>query len=212
MKDVKELEADLKEINSQIADKDREIKEVEKRLNADPEMKELKKRYATLFNLSTSTRRKQDKIAQKIKEKFLDEGQSYPSHSRDYSNILYSVVEAIKSQVNISKLRGSDVEDIVKKMIERERAGSREFQGTRQKLNEVDEESDKLYGEIEARKKQSGLHEKGEERYVLIQKKEGIEQLIRNPKIVEQQEEKTAEREKVGNQKVIDAIYKEFKS
>lgn len=148
MTTLKEKEAELEELA-------KKLKKVRNSLKYDPELSKLYEEKKQVAKELEQVRKDEDKASKKIFYEFTING-NYPWFSRNSAyldstdtNIKDCILKAIKEQVGaISKLRGSDIKDIVGKLIQLERSNHPTYNELFERRKELSQKESDLFQKI----------------------------------------------------------------
>jgi len=211
----------LNNLEKELANEERIVKEKEKEINSMPEMKKLIEERRTLGQEHDSVRIRKEKLEVKIKEQFIDISPpyTYPSFQHktydwdEETNIFDNVLDEIRQHSSLHLLRNGDIEDAVKVLIDKAMNKCPELVELKNRYEALNTRIDELR-EVERdldKKLREGFHSKV---YDLRQEISKIKQKIANPKkFIERQKRENKRDEargKLKDPKVLDDIYKKL--
>ncbi len=214
MKPLQELKREFKEAKAELklleAERDKRVASIKQQ----SAYKKIEEELRVLEGEWSELSKKYDKIHDKSRQLFHSDWNPTYSRSGDfgsYSNIYSYVIDAIKKHLKISYLRGSDVEVLVKALVKEEEK--------KQGLPPILVRLDELRDNRTKLKDQRSIFEgetrwyKSDERGKLGNRVQHLKYVIACPEKAMKEEEmfnkREAERAKIKNPKVIQAIYKD---
>lgn len=216
MKNTTEPKNQLNELESQIDQKEKELQKSKDNYETTEEWKNLQLRQKEINRKLDKLRKEQDKIEIKISAIFLDGELTQPYYSRgdsNYSristNINYETLKIIQRHLKIRLLKASHIEDLVRKLIQKERLSDKRLQEVGSKIEELNNEEREIW--TKEKGLQKGDSEIFKELWELRQERDLIKFTIENPVKQKQYNERDSEREKVTNQEIINKILEELK-
>ena len=207
MTEQKDLQIELKKLQKQIKEKEKELKESQSKYKETAKWKKIQKRKEEIDKRQDFIRKEVDKKKKKTRELFLEEDDWHPYYDKGSSyfgrtNINPEVISAIQKNFKISLLRSSDIEKIVRNMINIESQKDKEFQKFSKELGKLSGEEDELW-DAERYMEKGGDEGIETELRKLYDKRQEINFKIKNPKLAEQHDKRQEERQKVDNSKII---------
>jgi len=211
----------LNNLEKELANEERIVKEKEKEINSMPEMKKLIEERRTLGQEHDSVRIRKEKLEVKIKEQFIDISPPFTNPSFQHktydwdeeTNIFDNVLDEIRQHSSLHLLRNGDIEDAVKALIDKAMNKCPELVELKNRYEALNTRIDELR-EVERdldKKLREGFHSKV---YDLRQEISKIKQKIANPKkFIERQKRENKRDEargKLKDPKVLDDIYKKL--
>jgi hypothetical protein len=216
--DIKELKKELKIYEKKRDEAKNQAEILIKKMQNTNEWKDLSVKRKALDAEQGKLRNKMDKIYEKVAENFIEIGHGWNSPYYRKSewgggvdtNIYDEVIEAVKMTLRISKLRHSDIEKLVKNLINKGLSKTKYYE-IQKKYNTARSEESKVYDRMRAMEtEQIRIAENAEMNYSAVIR--NIETKIKNPEYYEKKSDKDLEREKVDDAEIIEKIYNDFRS
>jgi hypothetical protein len=150
MEKLNELKANLEKLNTDLEIAKKKANDERDKIYATPKYKELEKEYKDIEKQSNKLNEQENKKIAKIKAEFLDGNvhhNSYPYWQSDrwHKNINLEVISAIKKVFQWNKLAGSNVENIVNRMISDRIQNNKKIKLLRDTKQQNRIKSDKIY-------------------------------------------------------------------
>jgi len=209
-------------LKKRIARKKKQLSKLRKRIRTKERMLKSTKRYKTILAMASKVEKeitrldkKERKVIEDIRFEFTNDG-NRPYYSRNdmyrsgiQTNIDWKVLNAIKKKFRISRLRGSDIEEIVERLIHIEE-GKTELPKLRLEISKVRKIRDKLNDK--RWKLENTTHKLNSKAWEIERNINELNNTLKQPPKIVKREERKTERDKVNSSETIREVYNIIRS
>lgn len=211
---MKDLKQQIEELDVQIAQKEKELKESEAVYRETPEYKAMQQRSVEVGKGYSQSWNLMERVDKKVRAKFLtNDNRVYwtkdSNYNRIHTNISDETLDAIKANLKFSLLRGSDIEQLVEAMINKEKAKNQEYLEAEESHKKFDKERTSLWQD--ARNMEKGDYKIQDQLNTLRARRNEIKFELEHPQQKVTIDKREAERSRAKTSQMIQKIMETIK-